>query len=316
MTILPVDPAGNKLFRWADQLPAEYFDRLAGRDPEAVRRLSGAGFDPADKTYALEVLGERYVVSPTARTIHGPGDRVDFQTGLVILLSLLQDRPAGLAGEWVPERQLPGGNLFFQGPHALPTGALAKRFGRDAAGFLEAAGALGGRPVPDMGDAAVRLPVTPMLLVTLVLWLGDDEFKPAVKVLFDRNAADLLPLDGLWAAINIIRSRLIGPAKNPGPALPDTGACGLNCAACRLSVRGACSPCGAGTSDVAADKLAAQRRLLGSECPILACAAAKNVPHCPRDCDEFPCDRFQGYPFSPAFIDMQRRRRSQLDRPS
>ncbi len=316
MAVLPVDPAGNKLFRWADHLPAEYFDRLAGRDPETVRRLSGAAFDPVSGTYALEVLGETYVVSPAERTIDGPGDRVVFQTGLVILLSLLRDRPVGLAGEWVPERELPGGDLFFQGPHALPTAALAKRFGRDAAGFLRAAEALGGRPVPDLGDAAVRLPVTPMLLVTLVLWLGDDEFKPAVKVLFDRNAAGLLPLDGLWAAINVVRGRLVGPADNPGRALPDTGACGLNCAACLLSVRGACTPCGAGTSDRAQDKLAAQQRLLGAECAILACAAAKNVAHCPRDCTQFPCDRFEGYPFSQGFLAMQDRRRKGLGRPS
>jgi hypothetical protein len=222
MTILPVDPAGTELFKWADQLPAEYFDRLAGRNPDTVRRLTGAGFDPAAGTYSLEVLGGTYVVSPAERTVTGPEDRVDFSTGLVVLLSLLMDKNTGLSGEWVPERGLPGGDLFFQGPHSLPTAGLAKRFGQDAAGFIEAAEALGGRSAPDLGDAAVRLPVSPTLMLTLVLWLGDDEFKPAVKVLFDRNAADVMPLDGLWAAIFVVRRKMIGPAENPGPTvLPD-----------------------------------------------------------------------------------------------
>ncbi len=92
-----------------------------------------------------------------------------------------------------------------------------------------------------------------------------------------------------------------------------TGACGIACDVCKLKLVMICSSCGPGKSQVAKAKLAAQKRLLGAPCPILACAALRQVDYCLRDCDLFPCENFgQGpYPFSQSFLDMQQRRRQQ-----
>jgi hypothetical protein len=58
------------------------------------------------------------------------------------------------------------------------------------------------------------------------------------------------------------------------------------------------------------NKLAAQQRLLGSTCPILACAGLNRIEYCMRDCNQFPCDNFRAgpYPFSQGFLNMQARR--------
>ncbi len=90
-----------------------------------------------------------------------------------------------------------------------------------------------------------------------------------------------------------------------------TGACGIHCDACRLKADGKCSTCGPGDSEEASRKLAAQVRFLGSPCPILECARSRAIPYCLRDCNEFPCQRFQAgpYPFSSDFLLMQERRR-------
>ncbi len=92
-----------------------------------------------------------------------------------------------------------------------------------------------------------------------------------------------------------------------------TGACGINCLVCRLAVEGKCSPCGAGTSEQAQKKLAAQMRLLGGVCPILNCASDRRIDYCLRDCLDFPCPHFEDgpYPFSQGFLSMQLRRRKQ-----
>ncbi|MBT8372992.1 MAG: DUF3786 domain-containing protein [Deltaproteobacteria bacterium] len=89
-----------------------------------------------------------------------------------------------------------------------------------------------------------------------------------------------------------------------------TGACGINCDVCKLNLLGTCSSCGSGTSAEAEKKLAAQRRLLGSTCSILACAQLNQVQYCLRDCNQFPCDNFRTgpYPFSQGFLNMQGRR--------
>ena len=92
-----------------------------------------------------------------------------------------------------------------------------------------------------------------------------------------------------------------------------TGACGIHCDVCKLNLLGICSSCGPGTSSHAAQKLAAQERLLGGTCAILACAQLNRVNYCLRDCAQFPCDNFiKGpYPFSQAYLQMQERRRGQ-----
>ncbi|MFO7784783.1 MAG: DUF3786 domain-containing protein [Thermodesulfobacteriota bacterium] len=91
------------------------------------------------------------------------------------------------------------------------------------------------------------------------------------------------------------------------------GVCGIQCDVCGLHVRGLCSTCGPGTSIEAAKKLDAQERILGAPCPILACAAARRLDHCSRDCADYPCRLFRTgpYPFSEAYLDMQKRRRAE-----
>ncbi|UCF89990.1 MAG: DUF3786 domain-containing protein [Desulfobacterales bacterium] len=90
-----------------------------------------------------------------------------------------------------------------------------------------------------------------------------------------------------------------------------TGTCGINCDVCQLNLLGTCSTCGPGNSREAAQKLAAQTRILGNTCPILACASVNRIAYCLRDCHSFPCDHFRKgpYPFSQGYIDMQARRR-------
>lgn len=96
-----------------------------------------------------------------------------------------------------------------------------------------------------------------------------------------------------------------------------TGACGIDCSTCRLHLGGTCSSCGPATGHQAELKLEAQERLLGSPCPLLACARMNRIDHCLADCDQFPCENFSGgpYPFSEAFLNMQRRRRGELGCP-
>ncbi len=91
-----------------------------------------------------------------------------------------------------------------------------------------------------------------------------------------------------------------------------TGACGINCDVCRLNTDGHCSSCGSGTSPAGRRKMAAQEKLLGAPCAILACAILNQVAYCLHDCDAFPCENFGegSYPFSRDYLRMHTRRRS------
>ena len=93
-----------------------------------------------------------------------------------------------------------------------------------------------------------------------------------------------------------------------------TGACGINCDVCGLNQKGVCSTCGPGSSREAAAKLAAQHRILGQPCPVLACARLNHIDHCMRDCPQFPCETFEAnrYPFSKGYLEMQKRRQKEF----
>ena len=90
---------------------------------------------------------------------------------------------------------------FFVGPHALRLEGLLERFGNDAQGFCRKALSLGAELV-DMADAAACLWPFPRIPLYFLLWPGDDEFAPRIRVLFDRSIDECLPADAIWALVN------------------------------------------------------------------------------------------------------------------
>ena len=102
---------------------------------------------------------------------------------------------------------------FFQGPHALRTDPLLKRYGGDLEGFKRAAEFLGGEP-RDMADAAYKLSPYPRINLYFLLWQGDEEFSPQATVLLDRPIERILAADAIWALINRVATALLEGPKN------------------------------------------------------------------------------------------------------
>jgi hypothetical protein len=96
---------------------------------------------------------------------------------------------------------------FFVGPHELRLDVMRARFGNDAKGFGRAAIGLGGQLV-DMADAAACLWPFPRIPLYFLLWQGDDEFPPRIRVLFDRSIDACLPADAIWALVNRVSQAL------------------------------------------------------------------------------------------------------------
>jgi hypothetical protein len=100
---------------------------------------------------------------------------------------------------------------FFQGPHALKTEPLLRRYGNDLRGFREAAEHLAGEPA-GMADAAYRLLPFPRVALYFLLWQGDREFEPQMTVLFDRSIEAIFAADAIWALVNRVAIALLeGP---------------------------------------------------------------------------------------------------------
>ena len=95
-------------------------------------------------------------------------------------------------------------------------------------------------------------------------------------------------------------------------------ACGVCCDVCGLYVKGLCGTCAAGTGERAQKKLDAQMQAIKMYCPILACAVERRIGYCLKDCDDFPCAKFESgfeavqgagpFPYSSSFLNMFKKR--------
>jgi hypothetical protein len=157
----------------------------------------------------IDLLGERYRVGPSGVAALGTEERV-------LLVAYISAYPANaaepsLTGTWVTARGLPGGQLFFRGPHELPVSPLARRFGERPADLIGAGAALGGTPLR-FGDASVEIAALPGIPVAAVVWAGDDEFPSRADLLFDSSLGRRLPLDAVLALASIVVRRLVAAA--------------------------------------------------------------------------------------------------------
>lgn len=178
-----------------------YFTEVEGANPETLCRKGRCSYISDTHQYSLEVWGDRYLIDSTNVKIEhvlssGPPPHQYF--GLFAMYYLLRVKDTQLSGEWVSEKDLPGGPTFFRGPHLIPTDLISKRFGNDLQEFKTRCENLGGIPI-EMGDAAFSFSITPDIPVAVLYWIGDEDFPAEAKILYDRSITELLSLDILFA---------------------------------------------------------------------------------------------------------------------
>jgi hypothetical protein len=204
-----VDPAEIDPLLW---------DRLKNSDPQMICKNALVNYDANLASYVISFLGAEFLCSPDRQTIEplseNPFVIPDFQFSLVLLHHLLEAKPHALSGRWIGEKEIPGGELFFRGPHRLPLEPLRAIFGRQPSLFRKVAERMEGVPV-SMGDLAFQFLVMPRIPLLLVLWEGDEEFEPEMLLRFDRSIeVQLEKLDLIYAMANIF-SRTIEACAKP-----------------------------------------------------------------------------------------------------
>ena len=200
-----------------DEIDSSYWEELMKSDPGDVCRRSLGSYHPEKEAYLIPLLNQEYAIYPARRAIERKPDAktrshrydsISFSEALVLVIYLLRAKEIPLAERQKTEKELPGGETFFRGPHELPRKPILKRFGRNPEGLLRAGLSLGGRPL-DCGDAAFRLPALPRVPLDYILWAEDEEFPARLTVAFDPTVAEHLPLDVIWALVHLATGRLV-----------------------------------------------------------------------------------------------------------
>ena len=174
------------------------WNELRALEGESVAERTGARFQ--DGAYFVNFLSRELRVDPAARSIETTG--LDTQgslfesnhLGLAVLSYLLSGEIRRPEGIWITEKELPGGSLFFQGPHGMPVGSIIEKFGRSAKGLVSRGIALGGVK-SQFGDGSVELRVLPGVRMCIVLWEEDEEFPASCTIMFDKSFRYMLALD-------------------------------------------------------------------------------------------------------------------------
>lgn len=209
MSDQPTDPSQQERYRGLDNISAPLWDDLKNLSP-GQRSMAAGVLHRRPEGYIVPFLGVDHIVNPEERTIIAPGGAFQpgFQTGLVLLNYLTNaSQDDGVAGRMVMARELNGGALFFQGPHALSKAPVLERFASDSKGFLSQGLSWGGSRI-EGGDAAFRVLALPKILVAYTLYEKDEEFEARLTITFDAHTDRHMRLDGIWALINVMSARL------------------------------------------------------------------------------------------------------------
>lgn len=190
-----------------------HFEALRERSREALLAQRGVRPHPSgEQAFVVPFLNALYLVELDAERLSelAPDPNRPLEEDFEILLLRYLGAPGSAypTGSEVSEKELPGGATFFQGPHSLQVAPVLEKFGRDPDALRRSGQALGGEPRAGLGDCALRFEAFPGVLVTFVLWLGDEEFPPSLSVLFDRSILRVFALDMVFLLAQVLGRRL------------------------------------------------------------------------------------------------------------
>ena len=97
------------------------------------------------------------------------------------------------------------GHMFHSGLQEVDPWAL--RFQEDPEGLQRACLALGGKAFPN-GDVAYEMELFDGLSIVLQLWLGEEEFPPRLRLLWDENALMYIKYETMYFAKALLLTRI------------------------------------------------------------------------------------------------------------
>ena len=126
---------------------------------------------------------------------------------VMTLLDLLCDSREDryLSGRW--KNMTSFGLMFHQNLLENQRDPWAEKFQEDPDGFRKACLALSGTPLPN-GDIAYAIELFDGLRIAVQLWLGDDEFPPNLRFLWDENALMYIKYETMYFAKALLLDRI------------------------------------------------------------------------------------------------------------
>ena len=193
------------------------WQQLLKLDRQKTAQRAKCRYLPNPERYVIPLLNSEYIVNLSEKKVllAERSSQAGFTEELCILTYLINSQDLPAANKLSTAHALPGGQFFFRGPHKLATEKLEEIFGQCPERLYDVMDEFGAKR-REFGDACIELYVLPRIPLTIVIWQGDEEFGARASILFDETAAAQLPLDALWAAVNLAIKALVRAAAKSG----------------------------------------------------------------------------------------------------
>lgn len=194
----------NRQYR---ELLAAAVARLEGREPEDIARKANVRWDAGRRTFSFETLGRPI-------RVHWPDGAVDTPLEmwhhLVALQYLTEADGSPLTESQISLREFRAGGLIRGGSFDQENDRLVQRkLVRLSVEALTAAAArLSGVPIEGKADFSAVFSFLPNFPLELRLWLADEEFPAACKVLCNGAAEHYLKVEAAGTAAGILLRQL------------------------------------------------------------------------------------------------------------
>lgn len=189
---------------------------LRQRLPQELAHLTGAAYQaavPEQGEFCIDYYEMPVRITfPELIAYQQPGQPLPLPVQALLLYHFTASDGTPLTGKWVAFNDLLDGRVYAQAFQGYAGDKLSRAFGNQIEPFQQACLAAGGRPAA-FGDAAFSFSPLPRVPVLVTYWLGEDEFPPSAKILFDASARNYLPIDVCAIMGSMLVSKILKASK-------------------------------------------------------------------------------------------------------
>jgi len=190
-------------------------ERLAGLPIEERLEAAALPFERAGDEYRVEMrfFDEQIELAvPDFSFKSAKGSNITLTTKIILLHYIIAASGEPIASDLIPYEDIPGCRAYAPVFERRVTKPMLSAFGFARDPFLEAGLSLGGQR-EEYGDASFTVRAFPRVPITFILWEGDPDFPPDLKVLFDRSVKSYLPLEDIVVVSKMAATRIIKEAR-------------------------------------------------------------------------------------------------------
>ena len=139
------------------------------------------------------------------------GDPLDGGSQAVISyygFTAIQSKVEKSVNEWVSFYELDDGRFYNKAFQGYTGDLLARNINIITAKKKRIISAFRAEAI-DLGDLSFQVKVLPKVSLAMVVWLGDEDFPPSCKILFDRSVNSFLPTDACAIVGSMFTHRIL-----------------------------------------------------------------------------------------------------------